>query len=726
MHSYNPAVATHSYNPVAAKGIGGILQRMDLSTVTLLGNDALRAASLGFDQLPLLEKDVPQATRGAMPEVDSDGLLTTCQAAIAHLAYQVMLTPQVDLEYCLLDVLSKVCQIFQATACGLVINGRASQPACFLGCTHSQQRFVQRNVKLTQAKGEFPFFVTSGANLTEPASTPMSQAVMLWDAQEGVSFSVQALMGGVLTVEGQPWGVVNLVKAHPYSWKAAEIVAFQTMVQQLGEIVSRYRLLQQCQQQHNFQTVTSQLALAIHRASDLTELLQIATRGMATALGIKRALLLRLRYSDPLWRSRAVGELPRARIVLTCEYRDGTVVYPTPSILGSSKATNEGGHQPLSFWLSECHLCQRAFSAPEQPIELNYGTELLLVGDQIAPLFSASEFPALLLAPLANQGTVLGFLVLQHDQPYFWQPEERQLVELLQAQMSTAIIQTETLRQVQALVEKRTAELRESLSVQAKLYELTRQQVDQLRRLNQLKDGFLSTVSHELRTPLTSMRIAIRMLRQVGLESDRSAHYLNILEQQCIQEANLVNDLLALQELESNRVQMQPEELDICQMINEVASAFRQQWAEKGLTLRLSLPPYPVRLYSDRNGLNRILVELLANAGKYSALDTQVHLSLTELSDRSNHRVVLVLSNLGVGIPQDELPYIFDKFRRCQEATQNAIQGTGLGLALVKSLLQHLGGTVEVSSYPLEGKSSTWKTQFKLQLPQQLGSESVA
>ncbi len=664
-----------------------------------------------------------------MPEVDSDQLLTSCQAAIAHLAYQVMLTPEVNLEHCLLDVLAKFCQIFQATASGLVINGRVSHPACFLGCTHSQQRFVQRNVRLTQAKEELPFFVTSNrADLTGPAaSTLISQAIMLWDEQEGVSFSVQALMGGVLTVDGQSWGMMNLVKAHPYPWQVTEIVAFQTMVQQLGEIVSRYCLLQQRQQQHNFQTVMSQLALAIHRASDLTELLQLATRGMATALGIKRALLLRLRYADPLWRSRAVGGLPRARIVLTCEYRDGAIVYPTSPMLGSSEPANEGGHQTVSFWLSECNLCQRGFSAPEQQIELNNGTDsLLLAGEQVAALFSSSEFPALLLAPLANQGTVLGFLVLQHDQPYFWQPEQRQLVELLQAQVSTAIIQTETLRQVQALVEKRTAELRESLSVQAKLYELTRQQVDQLRRLNQLKDEFLSTVSHELRTPLTSMRMAIRMLRQVGLESDRSAHYLNILEQQCTQEANLVNDLLALQELESNRVEMQPEELDICHMINEVAFAFRQQWAEKGLTLRLSLPLYPVRLYSDRNGLNRILVELLANAGKYSAPDTQVHLSLTEISDQSNHHLVLTLSNLGVGIPHDELPYIFDKFRRCQEATQNAVQGTGLGLALVKSLLQHLGGTVDVSSRPLEGNASTWETQFRLQLPQQLGNASVA
>ena len=92
-------------------------------------------------------------------------------------------------------------------------------------------------------------------------------------------------------------------------------------------------------------------------------------------------------------------------------------------------------------------------------------------------------------------------------------------MQLVSAQVSTAIIQAETLRQVQSLVEKRTAELRESLAVQAKLYDRTRHQLDQLRQLNQARDEFLSTVSHELRKPLTSMTLAIRMLRQMGLST---------------------------------------------------------------------------------------------------------------------------------------------------------------------------------------------------------------
>jgi signal transduction histidine kinase len=327
--------------------------------------------------------------------------------------------------------------------------------------------------------------------------------------------------------------------------------------------------------------------------------------------------------------------------------------------------------------------------------------------------------PALLLFPLESQGTVLGFLTFQRSQSHVWQPEEIELVKLVSAQVSTAIIQTETLRQVQALVEKRTAELQQSLSIQAKLYERTRQQLDQLRRLNQLKDEFLSTVSHELRTPLTSMTMAIRMLRQIGLSSDRSSRYLDILEQQCAQETNLINDLLTLQELESKQVSIQLEEIYLKEMILDLEKSFNQKWAAKGLRLALTLPEKPIKLHSDRDSLNRILVELLTNAGKYSNPSTLIYLSITLQYDNPTNKVILKLTNTGPGIPSTELPFIFDKFRRCQRAGQNATQGTGLGLALVKSLVQLINGTISVSSC-LADEIQSCDTSFTLTLPQSL------
>jgi signal transduction histidine kinase len=111
------------------------------------------------------------------------------------------------------------------------------------------------------------------------------------------------------------------------------------------------------------------------------------------------------------------------------------------------------------------------------------------------------------------------------------------------------------------------------------------------------------------------------------------------------------------------------------------------------------------------------LLELLTNAGKYSEPNNGITLTIKHRVTDTVNEVILSLSNLGSGIPPEELPYIFEKFRRGQGATQNAVQGTGLGLALVKSLVQHVGGTITVSSDPTDD-NSIWETCFTLTLPQ--------
>jgi signal transduction histidine kinase len=122
-------------------------------------------------------------------------------------------------------------------------------------------------------------------------------------------------------------------------------------------------------------------------------------------------------------------------------------------------------------------------------------------------------------------------------------------------------------------------------------------------------------------------------------------------------------------------------------------------------------------LNTDPESLNRILLELLTNAGKYSDPDTRVCLQVTQQSQQSGNQVVLTLSNTGAGIQETDLKHIFDKFRRGQGVTQQAVQGTGLGLALVKCLVQHLNGTINVSSCPSED-SQTSIISFTVTLPQ--------
>lgn len=528
------------------------------------------------------------------------------------------------------------------------------------------------------------------------------------------SMPLQAVLEMPTQFQGRSNGIISLVRSRPHLWTPYEIEQLELVSQHIAVIISQFQLQQQVALQLQFQTVVNQLTMAIRSTSDLNEVLNLATNGTAQALNVQRALLLRLKYSDPLFRSHTAEEIPKARVSVTCEW-----LSPTEwTDWHSSDAASLPSVLNQSFWLSECGLSQRVFKGL-RPIAVDHKRYFLNDAElaQVNEIFKLDTLDALLVAPLESQGTILGFLVFQSSQPRSWQSAEIDLVELVGAQVSNAIIQTETLRQVQSLVEKRTADLQQSLAIQAKLYERTRQQVEQLRQLNQLKDEFLDTVSHELRTPLTSMALAIRMLRQIGTDSDRSNRYLDILEQQCAQETNLVNDLLALRELESKQVALQLEDIDVVALLQDLVTTFQQQWATKGLTLTFDFPEHPVRIQSDRDSLNRILLELLTNAGKYSTTGSTIHLKLLYRRETPTNQIILTLSNRGSGISPEELPYIFDKFRRCQGATQNAIQGTGLGLALVKSLVQHLNGTISASSAPTDDPQ-IWETCFSLILPQ--------
>mgnify|MGYP002777096138 CR=1 FL=1 len=512
-------------------------------------------------------------------------------------------------------------------------------------------------------------------------------------------------------------GVISLMRSHPHSWTMEDAETLETVSQQISTLFYQACLQQQVAQQALYQQVINQLTMAIRNSTDLGEVLAIATQGTTQALQAQRGLLLRLKYQDLLLRGHIAKELPKARVTIAYEW-----CRPTPDHLALMTGTN-ASEPPTSFWLSDCELCQESFRALK-PIIVKHRRYLAheIAAAQIHPAFATNQFGASLVVPLESQGAILGFLVFQDMQPRSWQQAEIDFAELASAQVSTAILQTETLRQVQALVEKRTSELQQSLAIQARLYEKTRQQLDQLRHLNQLKDEFLDTVSHELRTPLTSMALAIRMLRQVGMAGDRGTRYLDILEQQCAQETNLVNDLLALQELEANQVPLNAEAIMLEELIAALSEGFHRTWATaKGLQLVVEATTSSLWMQSDRDSLNRVLLELLTNAGKYSAPNSQIQLKVMcqPGAIATPPQIVISLTNQGIGIGSTDLPHVFERFRRCKGVTQQAIPGTGLGLALVKRLVEHLQGTISVASTPIPD-SEEWETCFTLLLPQTL------
>lgn len=278
---------------------------------------------------------------------------------------------------------------------------------------------------------------------------------------------------------------------------------------------------------------------------------------------------------------------------------------------------------------------------------------------------------------------------------------------------------------------------------QARLYEAAQRQVKELQRLNQLKDDFLSTVSHELRSPLATMNLAAdmipvlinQMLEAQTLPADsKLCRYLTVLKEACHRELRLVDDLLNLQTLEAGNYTLQSTPIKLSQWLPMLLQSAQAQAASQQQTLTLRIPPDLPILYTDSPSLNRIITELVHNACKYTPLGGTITVSASvqasvpasttesatvtpdlpfsgadaacvscEAAGRSGNLPVaetlqITVHNTGSHIPATEYDRIFDKFYRIPHPDPWKHGGTGLGLALVKKLVESLGATITVTS----------------------------
>lgn len=528
---------------------------------------------------------------------------------------------------------------------------------------------------------------------------------------QSLPLPIKAVLAIPTRFRGKNNGVISLIKFHPHNWTQSEQELLKTIesscaiaVAQVAQSLLIADQQQYLQKNDQYQNLIKQLTVLSRSNLELNQMLQLAIASAAESLQADRALFIMLKYTDPLFRNRTKKQIPNAKATIVRQW--------TKDIQNLSSSTSDILNDQ-SFVIAECGLCQHIFADSVKPIVINdYGQQKDIVA--AAPQFAFEQYPAMLLMPLESQGRILGFLVLQQAAARTWQAAELNLVEMVCAQVSNAIIQSQTLRQVQNLVDERTAKLQSSLELQAKLHERTRQYVEQLRELNELKDEFLSNMSDRLRYPLTNMMMSIKNLRLPGITADRQNRYLDILEQECSKEINLINDLLTLQKLESKQATPLFKNIDLNTRVQDLAASFETKLAEKSLSITLDLPKDSLKLQTEIESFDRILQELLTNACKYSEHDTIVELQATHQVNQLVDQVIIKVTNTGRGISSEEATYIFDKFRR---GKGRWTPGTGLGLALAKSLVQHLNGTIAVESTQV-ADSDLSKICFTLTLPQ--------
>jgi len=520
--------------------------------------------------------------------------------------------------------------------------------------------------------------------------------------------------------QGKTSGALIMLRFQSHPWTEMESQVCQTLSTQMAIALSQGYLQNQVEQHLQQQSLIYRVVDVIREGWELEQIFELAVDGLVNLLQVSRGMVLSFKYADPQLKGRPLDGIPRTR---------ATVDYVYPATCGPLPATAAEAAGPpswlrYSFQISDCAIGRQVLATVDNPVAIppvgasldSGSTAYPPISQAIAPLFDLAHMPSLLMVPLEHQGIGLGCLILQHQQLRGWHPDELALVRLVATHLSTAMIQARTLRKVQALVEERTAQLRHSLDVQAKLYEKTRQQVEQLQRMNQVMEEFLSTVSHELLTPLTSMKMAIRMLRDAPLSADQRDRYLAILDRQCTQETNLIRDLLTIQKIESHSTELQLHQVDLQYLIRDLHQSWEEPLAAQRLVLQAQLPDRPILMRTDPESLHRILNELMVNAQKYSTPDSVIQMQVAVESSNIIPQVTLTLQNIGIGIMPDELSAIFEKFRRGRQAIQQAIPGIGLGLALVRGLAAHLSGAIAVTSTPLPD-SHLWETCFTLTLP---------
>lgn len=253
---------------------------------------------------------------------------------------------------------------------------------------------------------------------------------------------------------------------------------------------------------------------------------------------------------------------------------------------------------------------------------------------------------------------------------------------------------------------------------QARLFTAAQRQVQELERLNHLKDDFLSTVSHELRTPLTSMRMSIQMLELTQQEhsfSLKQQEYLQVLRTECQREIALVNDLLELQRLEADTTDSPLEPLDLHSWLDHLLAATQALREVRKLHLRThGLNDLPGYVWAATLHWERIIQELVTNACKYTPPGGTL-----EISARWQNNIFTFVVRNTASIPASELERVFDRFYRIPQLDRWQQGGTGLGLALTKQLVERLGGRISVSS------DHQW-TRFAVDLPASLLAEPGA
>ncbi|MBR8834685.1 MAG: response regulator [Stigonema ocellatum SAG 48.90 = DSM 106950] len=318
-------------------------------------------------------------------------------------------------------------------------------------------------------------------------------------------------------------------------------------------------------------------------------------------------------------------------------------------------------------------------------------TDMDRASEEVTPFDLPLKMPArsLMVVPLLADGKSIGSITLrQGNTARQWLPSEIELAKAVAAQAAIAVQQSH-------------------------LYQKTREQAERLLELDRQKTEFFQNISHEFRTPITLIQgpLESAVAANVGLSYAQSAIALRNSRRLL----RLVNQLLDLQRLDAGKMQPSFRQCDLVEFVSQIVESFRPYCEKKGLHLLTHIDECPL-VYLDLEKFDKVVYNLLSNAMKFTDVGGTIRVTVQSVDDNC----ILQVQDTGIGILTEQIPHLFKRFRQAEGSENRSYEGSGLGLALVKELVELHGGRVTVESDYGKGTTFTvWLVKGTAHLPPQ-------
>ena len=509
--------------------------------------------------------------------------------------------------------------------------------------------------------------------------------VLNWDNQRRQAYQTANIRSSLIVPLFYQMELMAVLALHQFDrsrqWEDHEVQLVITVADQAALALSQARAYEQVRALAKREALVNTITTAIRSSLDPQNIFAAITQQLGQALQVDGCALSLWTEDDEYVQCVGLYDANRDTVAVKQDFNPQVGANsPGPETAALSAATNARGwvfaHPSLPQSLVPIRgnpvLLQVMVSKEAVAVEdLNERPDL-----NVTELQVRSPARALLVVPLLSEGKIIGSISLrQNRSTRRWNVSDIDLAQIVATQAALAV-------------------------QQSRLYQTTRQQAERLLEADRLKTEFFQNISHEFRTPLT---LTIGPLESAcGRKEDLPYEQAVIALRNSRRLLRLVNQLLDLQRLDAGRMQPSFRPCDLVGFCYSTAESFRSYCDKKGLQLITQLQECPL-LYLDIERFDKVIYNLLSNAVKFTPEGGTITLTV----EPAGAHCLLQVKDTGIGIRTEQIPYLFERFHQAEGSASRSYEGSGLGLALVKELVELHGGQISVDSVYGEGTTFT-------------------